>query len=51
MEDIENLVDDFAMQKILSDNFVVNASDVTVGATTFQVPDTCFSIAEGKHFD
>ena len=51
MEDIEDLVDAFAMQKILADNFVVNENDVTVGATTFQVPDTCFSIDAGKHFE
>ena len=51
MEDIENLVDAFAMQKILADNFVVNGSDVTVDATTFQVPDSCFDIAAGKHFE
>ena len=51
MEDIENLVDAFAMQKILADNFVVNDSDVTVDMTTFQVPSSCFDIDAGKHFE
>lgn len=51
MTAIENLEAQFLMQKIISDTFVVNANPITVSASTFQVPETCFSVPTGKHYE
>ena len=39
------------MQKILNDNFLVNIIPITVSAATFQLPESCFNVPEGKPFE